>query len=205
MRVAKKKQASKVLTPPARLFELVVLVVADLGGASKAVDTEDIAMRCHQLAPALFSWRKYKSQANLEIVRVSLSDAKKIKNGQLLSGSGRDGWRLTKKGWDWAAKEGPSKAPSERQSATRRTAGSIDTVRAAREVARMEASAAWNAWKSGKRISREDARALFRIDSYTTHQLVTIKVTRLLSACDPQSEHGKFLQAAEAAIGEVNA
>jgi hypothetical protein len=202
-----KNQEEKDLTSAqaARLFEVVALAVAELGGASRSVDTEDVAIRCHELAPTLFSWRKYPSQVNLEIVRVSLSDAKKQKNGQLLSGSGRDGWRLTRRGLDWISRVAPSRHVSERVGLTRRTAGSIDTVRAAREVARLEASEAWAHWKAGRAIDLESARALFRIDSYTSEQLVDIKVTRLLSAFEAEAEHRKFLEAASAALNTTGA
>jgi hypothetical protein len=192
-------------TSSARLFEVAVLAVADLGGAARSIDTEDIAIRCHQLAPSHFSWRKYPAQVNLEIVRVSLSDAKKQKNGQLVSGSGRDGWRLTRKGLDWISKVAPSKHLSERPSLTKRTSGSIDTVRAAREAARIEASEAWAAWKLGGVIERDAARAVFRIDSYASDQLVELKITRLLSAFDAESEHRKFLEAASASLMQSGA
>lgn len=195
-----KNQAENSLTSDARLFEVTVLAVSELGGAARSVDTEDIAIRCHEFAPTLFSWRKYPTQVNLEIVRVSLSDAKKQKNGQLLAGSGRDGWRLTRKGLEWLAQVAPSRRVGQRKDLGKRGAGSIDTVRAAREISRIEASPAWESWKAGSAIEREEARALFRIDSYASGQLIDIKVTRLLSLFLEPSEHKRFLEAATAAL-----
>ena len=196
-----KKQEFDVLTDTtARLFEVVVLAVADLGGGQRSVDTEDVAIRCHELAPTLFSWRKYPQQVNLEIVRVSLSDAKKQKNGQLLSGSGRDGWRLTRRGLDWLAQVAPSKRVEGRAALSKRTAGSIDTVRAAREAARIETAPAWSAWKEGRAVSPDEARAIFRIDGYTSEQLLELKLTRLLDLFPANSEHRRFLEAASAVL-----
>src|SRR5438128_1542724 len=94
------KVTDKLLTNP-RQFQLAAVAVYLLGGAERSIDTEDIAHKCHELAPSMFSWQKYKDQINLELVRVSLSDAKKEKNGRLLSGSGREGWRLSSMGLDW--------------------------------------------------------------------------------------------------------
>jgi len=97
-----KQVDNKVLTKSAiKQFELTAMAVYLLGGTTRAIDTEDIAKKCHELAPTLFSWQKHKDQINLELVRVSLSDAKKQKNGALLIGSGREGWRLSPKGLDW--------------------------------------------------------------------------------------------------------
>jgi len=204
--VAMKKQEIKGLTEKtARLYEIAVLAVADLGGASRFVDTEDVAIRCHELAASLFSWRKHPRQVNLEIVRVSLSDAKKQKNGRLLSGSGRDGWRLTRSGLDWVSSGSGSKQMATRGAVTRRTAGSIDTVRLARGISWIESSAAWKSWKAAGNVSPEDARSLFRIDSYASDQLIDIKITRLLSAFDPETEHRKFLEAAGNSIRDIGA
>jgi hypothetical protein len=197
---SEKQEDFSLTTSAARMFEVVVMAVSELGGAGRSVDTEDIAIRCHQLAPSLFSWRKYPAQANLEIVRVSLSDAKKQKNGQLVSGSGRDGWRLTRKGLDWLDRVAPSKHFGSRPALSKKSAGSIDTVRAAREAARIEACAAWSSWRAGRPIDLDDVRALFRIDSYTSAELLEIKVTRLLSMFLDDSEHKRFLNAAVAAI-----
>lgn len=184
----------------ARLFEVVVLAVGDLGGGQRSVDTEDVAIRCHELAPTLFSWRKYPEQVNLEIVRVSLSDAKKQKNGQLLSGSGRDGWRLTRRGLEWLANVAPLRRVEGRAALTRRTAGSIDTVRAAREAARIESLPAWRAWKGGLTIQPEDARSVFRIDGYTSSELLELKLTRMLNLFPVESEQRRFLESASVAL-----
>lgn len=196
------KEKSPSVPSGGRLFQFAVVAVFDLGGATRSVDTEDIAVRCHQLAPDLFGWRKYPEQVNLELVRVSLSDAKKLKNGQLLSGTGRDGWRLTRKGLEWAsqASKGPDGGLALSVGSGRRTAGSIDTVRRTREIARLEASAAWASWRAARSVDPSDAQALFRIDSYANDRLVEIKVTRLLALFNPDDEHRRFLEAAAAAL-----
>ena len=52
-----------------------------LEGASKTVHTEDIALKCYELAPDVCSWVNYPEYPDKEIVRIALSDAMKEKNG----------------------------------------------------------------------------------------------------------------------------
>ena len=59
--------------------EIVTLAVYLLGGESKAIDTEDVAVKANEIAPGRFNWRKYPHQINIENVRTFLSDAKKPK------------------------------------------------------------------------------------------------------------------------------
>ena len=73
------------------LVDVVTWAVFLLGGDLNPVDTEDVAVKAHDLAPGRFAWQKYPGQINLELVRVHLSDAKKVNNGRRLSGSGRQG------------------------------------------------------------------------------------------------------------------
>jgi hypothetical protein len=73
-------------------------------------------------------------------------------------------------------------------------------VRVAREIVRIESSSAWTAWQAGERITPEASRALFRIDSYTSAELLDIKVTRLLSVFEPGSAHRRFLEEASNAM-----
>ena len=182
-----------------RQFEIAALALYLLGGAQRAVDTEDIAIKSYELSPELFAWRKYPDQVNLELVRVSLSDAKKAKNGVLVAGSGRDGWRLTPNG---VARLSAERVENDgaiaigKSDATRRSAGSIDTVRKAREELRIENSAAWAIWQAEERIDVDEARKLLRIDSYTSSKLIDVKVARLMAVFPPNSEVGKFIDAA---------
>ncbi|MGH9970337.1 MAG: hypothetical protein ACREBG_21450 [Pyrinomonadaceae bacterium] len=89
---------------PGRLsnHEIVTLVVFLLGGEARYVETEDIAIKANELAPGRFTWRKYPQQINIENVRAFLSDAKKVKNGGLVNGSGSKGWMLTERGCEFA-------------------------------------------------------------------------------------------------------
>jgi hypothetical protein len=96
--------------------ELVVYALGLLDGDSKRIHTEDVAVKCHQLFPASFSWTKYPQYPDKDIVRVALTDARKKKYGALVEGrAGQkkglsaktkrnpipDGWILTQGGIAW--------------------------------------------------------------------------------------------------------
>lgn len=193
-----KKVTRKDLTSRLKQYQVATWAVFLLGGARRSIDTEDAAVKCHELAPKLFSWQKHKEQINLELVRVSLSDAKKAKNGGLLAGSGRDGWRLSSRGLDWIrAREdagGHFPAPEEQHGVGK--AGSIDSVRRERERQRVLASEAWKEWKETGIVSIRSAQQIFRIDEYTTERMAAIKVLRLRAMFDSQDELSHFLSIA---------
>lgn len=193
-----KKVTVNILTKTLKQYEIATLAIYLLRGVSRSVDTEDAAVKCHEVAPALFSWQKHKEQINLELVRVALSDAKKQKNGGLLTGSGREGWRLSSRGLDWIrAREaaGSHFVPANHQP-SRSKAGSIDSVRKERERRRLLASDAWQEWDKVKAVSARAAQQIFRIDEYTTERMTAIKVARLRAMFDPEDEVTDFLRVA---------
>ena len=87
---------------PLTNHEVVLLAVYLLGGETSPVETEDIAVKANDLAPGVFTWRKYADQINMEIVRVILSNLKRAQDGKFLVGKGKDGWMLTERGLQYA-------------------------------------------------------------------------------------------------------
>jgi hypothetical protein len=100
--------------------DLVVYVIALLGGDSAFIHTEDVAVKCHELRPASFSWTKYPEYPNLDATRRALISVRSEKLGCLVDGrsgqgkgrtglTGRnqvpDGWRLTRDGLRWLRSE----------------------------------------------------------------------------------------------------
>jgi hypothetical protein len=160
-----------------------VLAVHLLGGGEGPVDTEDVAIKAYELAPTRFSWHKYPKQINLELVRVSLSDAKKKEKGQLLAGSGKTGWSLTPRGLKWAT-EAQKTLLGVDLSRTREEGrgGSVDEQRWRRERERVLSTKAWDSWsRGGQQISARDAAEVYRIDSYAVGRMRQLKITRLKS------------------------
>lgn len=198
-----KNMRKKGLTRDARQVDVVVLAVHLLKGHKKSVDTEDAAVKAHELAPGMFSWRKYPDQINLELVRVNLSNAKKTEYGRLLSGSGREGWRLSSGGLSWVNSEGKVLlSEGFTWNSEGRSAGSVDTVRKQREKARLMASSAWKDWTEDRPVSLRDAQDIFRIDDYSTEKLLHIKLVRLQSLFEDDASISTFLKAASQMILE---
>ena len=67
-------------------WETAVYALYLLGGATKSVHTEDVALKCFELAPGSFSWIKHAHLPDKEVTRSSLVDARKDKYGRLVTG-----------------------------------------------------------------------------------------------------------------------
>jgi hypothetical protein len=182
-------------------IELVTLAVYLLGGATEAIDTEDVAVKVNELAPGRFAWRKFPDQINLELIRVYLSAAKS--RGQYLTGSGRTGWTLTPRGLDWAESAAPSLVGRDMTRRREdRQAGSIDESRWRRERARITRTTAWQKWSvgDGARISEREAAEVFRIDSYAIGRTRDLKVARLREMFGADDSLHDFIAAASAIV-----
>jgi hypothetical protein len=90
--------------------EIVVYVLAMLGGAERTVYSEDIAAKSYALAPSHFSWRRkqYRERGwpDKYVVKTALEDAKKPEYGATVEGRyalelAKDGWKLTAAGVKW--------------------------------------------------------------------------------------------------------
>lgn len=87
--------------------DIVLYVLHHLGGWQKRVHTEDIALKCYELAPSRFSWIKHPEYPDLSSVYYALGDAKKPKYGALVKGESEKtrtsigGWMLTADGIKW--------------------------------------------------------------------------------------------------------
>lgn len=172
--------------------EIVVLAVYLLGGKTRPVDTEDVAVKANELAPGRFVWRKYPKQINLEIIRVYLSDAKKQTKGSYLTGSGTDGWLLTSSGFTFAKKHA-------------KLLGSTDLAREVidprekkwrrGERARLLRSEALKKFVAGdiSHISVAEAAAFFRVDNYVSNQMRQRRVARISNAFGKDPVLGKAI------------
>jgi hypothetical protein len=80
-----------------------------LGGWQKRIHTEDVALKCYELAPSKFSWVKYPQYPDPTPTRFALEAAKKPKYGALVKGESErkrtlrniGGWMLTADGIKW--------------------------------------------------------------------------------------------------------
>lgn len=87
--------------------DIVLYVLDHLGGWQKRVHTEDIALKCYELAPSKFSWIKYPEYPDLSAAYYALLSAKKLEYGALVKGESEKtkkaigGWMLTADGIEW--------------------------------------------------------------------------------------------------------
>ena len=132
-------------------WELVALACYLEGGATRAVDTEEIAVRASALAPRRFSWKKFPERIDLDAVRVSLTDAAKSKYGSLVTGSKERGWSLSATGLEFATGIAASR-PELTGDAAPELAGERRQFAAAvaRESTGLRESAAFAKWSGGR-------------------------------------------------------
>jgi hypothetical protein len=189
-----KKTLIKSLTSTPQV-EVVTLAVYLLGGDQRAIDTEDVAIEAHRLAPGRFSWRKYPEQVNLELVRVYLSDGKKASKGAWLEGSGKEGWSLTPAGLKWAKDASPKLAGRDLQRPRQDLrSGSVDERRWRRERTRITSMPAWDHWIQNQTdFSIREAADVFRIDSYADQRLRNLKVGRTKAMFENDPDVAPFL------------
>ena len=89
--------------------DIVLYALYILGGWQKRVHTEDIALKCFELAPSKFSWVKYPQYPDLAPARFALESTKKPKYGALVKGGSErkrtvksvGGWMFTANGIQW--------------------------------------------------------------------------------------------------------
>lgn len=171
--------------------EAVTLAVFALGGAESPVDTEDVAVRVAEIAPGMFSWRKYPELIDKEIVRVALSDAR-LKKHWIVGSHDKGGWLLTPTGQEWSrANEGVLKDHKNLSFADR------DSRHAMRDRSRLLTSEAFEKAKSGadpSTISLDDADAFFRINVYVDGQARERKITRVENQFGDDPELGEAVR-----------
>ena len=186
--------------------KVVALAVYLLGGDTRPVETEDIAVKANEIAPGRFTWRKYAHQINIETVRKRLWDAKLEAKGGLLQGTEREGWLLTEKGLAFA--RGLVNASSTRDlSGERLTPGEVTWRQ--RQRIRLLASDAYVKYFSGgiASVSKQDLEAFFMVDDYVVGVAREKRILRIRRAFEADPNLGSAVQALASLLpgGGVNA
>ncbi len=141
------------------LIDYALAALLRLGGDAAVVDLEDVAVEAYRLAPDRFRWRRH-DFPNLELVRVTLSDANK--RGSQLVIYDRKGRKLTV---DGARRAGEvlrrlgAGVVVQKDDALRRK----DLV----ELARMESHPAFIHWSRGEVVDLIDLADLVRCSAST--------------------------------------
>ena len=173
--------------------ELVTIAIFLLGGDSKYVDTEDIAVKVNDLAPGRFKWRKYPDQINIDNVRKRLSDAKDPKKGGYILGSFKQGWILSEVGLKFSQKriKDLDSVNLERIPLTRK-----EMVWRNREKTRMLASGAYEKFTSNniESITSQEAKAFFRIDDYIMGKARERRLALIINSFREDPDLGKLIK-----------
>lgn len=165
--------------------EAATLALYAEGGEREMVDTEDVAVRVSEIAPGMFSWRKYRDRLDKELVRVALSDAR-LKAGFVI-GSHSKGWMLTTKGLEFARKNADREGE---QAASERPRP--DDRQWERERARLATSDAFARLQNGRveGVTADEADAFFRLNVYVKGDARERKIARIENRFSSDPELG---------------
>jgi hypothetical protein len=160
--------------------EVVVLAAFLLGAQYRHVDTEDIAMKANEIAPGRFTWRKYRSQVNIETVRKRLWDAMVPRTGAYLVGSEKSGWLLTEEGIKFAH---PHCENLDSVDLSKIRQSSKERVWATRERERMAGEPAFEKFTKGDMdsITNAEAERFFRLDDYVQGKARITRIERVIN------------------------
>jgi len=86
--------------------DIIPIALDDLGGAGRFIDVEDLFMRCFEIAPERFSWRKHKIP-NYKILSKALRDFEEKHPGLLIKTPDGLKRQLSAEGIKWLRKRMP--------------------------------------------------------------------------------------------------
>jgi hypothetical protein len=172
---------------------IVTLAVYILGGESKYIDMEDIAVKASELAPGRFAWRKYPQQINLKKVEIRLCDARNPEQGSLILGSIKKGWILSENGLIFA-KENLQRLYGANLS--RLPMNKKEMSLQQHEKERMLSSKAFLKFNTNEidLVTVQEAEAFFRVDDYVTGVARKEKLTRIINTFGDDPELGQAVK-----------
>ena len=181
--------------------EIVTLAVFLLGGDSKRIDTEDVAVKSNELAPGRFTWRKYPDQINIKNISAFLWDARKPKNGSYLIGAENDGWMLTETGLDFVKL---SIDGLKNSTLARAPLNPKERSLLRRERERLLATDAFAKFstKQADSISLQETESFFRVDAYVTGDARAEKVLRTKNRFGDDADLGPLIRFLESKLSK---
>ena len=162
-----------------RTIDIVVVSLANLGGATKPIDIEDVAIEAYRLAPHRFGWRRHPEQVDMAGVRDGLSDARKPENGLLVVGDRKHGWTVTPDGLELADRVRSLIKTSGPDSKMR-----LDIPVRAAERSRVLRSRALQKASDGliDSVTRQEVRELLRVDPSVSDEKYQQRLAIVLNA-----------------------
>lgn len=184
---------------------IAIYALSLLGGAHRKVHTEEIAVKCMEIAANRFKWERY-DYPDKELVRKALFHAGEKRNGSLVTGrsgmeqkgKSRDGWQLTPAGADWLAEN-----EKVLQSGFAHTSAAIPKREAARFLKKIRSEPAFQIFIAKKNladVSRYMFTDLLNCSPDAPSETIRIKFDRILSVAKLINDRAviNFLVACEA-------
>ena len=170
-------------------FEIVTIALHSCGGASKFIDTEEVAIQSDKIDPERFKWKKYKTYIDRGLILSNLDAAKKRKKGSFVKGNDNTGWVLTSIGLDFAKSASSNKTFFIKK----KRLSKIEKQYLLREENRIKNSQAFNKFFYGNKetITTSDIKNLFKIDDYTSKEDAQKRIHNLI---DNFSEHKQIYE-----------
>ncbi len=174
--------------------EVVTLALYLLGGDSRPIDTEDVAIKANELAPGRFAWVKYPEQINIHTIKTHLWDSKSVRRGSLVAGSEKEGWTLTQ---DGVALARARARQMQDRSLAKRQVSHQDKKWIRTERQRLLASEAFRTYHAEglDAVSTPQTEAFFRINDYVIGDARQRKVNRIVTAFGEDRELGRAVRA----------
>ncbi len=178
------------------------------GGEGAYVPTEDIAVRAFELYPERFGLVKYPQYPDVDSVRVTLTDLRKVKYGTLVEGDKKKGWRMTESGKGWMSEncariEGAlrRKHPKERRVAPGVMITTEKIVASYRR--RIVESPAFIKWTNKGHPSIYDFYDVMRVDQYTPEVVYADHLKAMRQALTDEAHLLKFLEEMDGDFGKT--
>lgn len=174
-------------------IEIITIAVYLLGGDSKYIDTEDVAVKANELAPGKFTWHKYPDQINIHNIGKRLCDARNHEKGGYILGSFKQGWRLSENGLKFSRKRTKE---LEDVTISILAVKTREELWQGREKERMLASMAFEKVKANSpdTVTFQEAETFFRVDDYVTGKTRQIKLDRIIKTFGDDPELGKAVK-----------
>lgn len=178
--------------------DVAVLALAELGGATKVIDTEDAAIAAHAIDPAAFGWKKFADRVDLDVARTTLRHEGEGKQPRI-EGSVQHGWHLTPEGVAWIDENASlihtgSESVAATSAATQRWRA--ETRDSGATLNRIRTSEAFRLWANGGDFTARQAAELFRIDEYTPTKERSRKAARVQDFARGDAEIEEFMKLA---------
>lgn len=177
-------------------IDIVVYALYALGGWQERIHTEDIALKCYEIAPSKFSWVKYPRYPDNHTAYLSLGDAKKQKYGALVKGESErkretqriGGWKLTPHGVEWVEK---NKRRIESSLGTHATLGErLETDRKLKELLKSRAYSKFHKDGANANISHAEFAESLVCTVNTSHEILNDRLEQIYSIAEKTKNDG---------------